>query len=214
MFRQSFREWLIERLIETKFARDAIPDAQIDAAAKQLGVDPDVLLDARARTRERRHEHGLRPRMKKLVPADVQARHSRLYQFHLYMPGELFRLWKDECAYRGIEGSTLLRALIHSYLLSSYEPTSPVTGWYWKGSRYRMGDAQIRRDFLERAVIPQGAKRALRRRAARFGGTSVGIVRALVLEAMAGKHRKVPVIDAGMMFDDEDRYYQGPSRRS
>jgi len=170
-----------------------------------------VLLEARARVRVERHRRGLpgpnTPRDASRLTPYVQSRHRRLYQLHVPMPAEIFAAWKDECAFRGIEGSAILRSVIHSYLLSSHEPEGAVSRWYWKGRLCEMGRNGARP--FERAVIPRGANRALKRRAHQRGTTVLAIVRALVLEVLDGKHRKLVLIDAPMMFDDEERYSIG-----
>lgn len=211
MLSQSFRAWLAERLRETKFARGVIPDDEIDVIAKRLGVEPDLLLEVRAAMRVEMHKEGRRMPRGPTVPGDVQARHRRVYQLHLYIPIEIFPFWKDECEFRGIEGSVLLRSIIHAYLLSKYEPQDVLTGWRWKGKRYKTPQSQQRGKVgLERTVIPQGAKRALARRARRSGTTSTAIVRGLVLEALRGLHRVIPLVEPAMMWDDEGRYEASP----
>lgn len=207
MLRQSFRAWLAEKLLTTVHARATILDEEIDARAKRLGIDADLLLEVRARFRIEQHARGLPSpytSSRQALTPEVSARHRRLYQLHLPMPVEILAAWKDECEFRGIEGSAILRSLIHSYLLASYEPKCTTRFWYWKGRRYECGKNATR--LFERATIPTGAKRALTRRAARRGTSSVAIARGLALEVLEGKHRELALIDPMMMFDDESRY--------
>lgn len=207
----NFREWLFARLKGSRFASCALPDERIDAVAKRLGVDPELLLEVRAEVRIERHERGLpSPKLqyKKRLRADPHDPHVRLYQYHLFMPEEVFAAWKEECAFRGLDGPLLLRSMIHEYLLGERE-VAPLDHWVWRGKKYMMGGNKHRGKFLERSVIPHGAKRALTLRASLLGTTSAALVRALAVEALMGLHRDVALIEAARMFDDETRYNTG-----
>jgi hypothetical protein len=70
---------------------------------------------------------------------------------------------------------------------------------------------------LELFVITQGARRALFHRSSSLGASASAVVRGLVLEALEGEHRGIPLVSAGMMYDDETRYNTvplDPNRRS
>jgi hypothetical protein len=79
----------------------------------------------------------------------------------------------------------------------------------YRGREYRCS-AKVN-EFQEKTLITHGAWRALRRRADRHGCAAAAILRALVLEVLDGEHRSVTLIDARVMYDDEDRYYLGDS---
>lgn len=198
----SFRSWLFERLLGTRWATLPVEDAEIDALAQRLGVQPDVLLEARAEAKILQSKNGLRIASAR---PDESGRFKRYYQFHLFMPPPVYKAWLEECAYRELRGPVLLRALIQEYLMGDKEP-EPLSFWYWKGKHYKMGKAELRSPYLERATITQGAKRALARRAKAIGTTSTAIARALIIEALSGEHRVVKLIEHSMMFDDETRY--------
>lgn len=206
----AFRERLIELIIATNYVRDVIADDQIDAAAKTMGVDPDVLIEARVRYRIQRKLDGFQP------PLGRKKRGTRHYQLKLSMPKEIFYLWKQEAELRGIESSALMRSLVHSYLLGSYEPKQLTARWYWRGKRWRVAEREWEKTrgqgypFRERALITLGANRALSVRAARRGHVQSAIVRALVLELLDGKHEGLTIIDAQTMYDDETRYRMEP----
>ncbi len=198
----SFRSWLLERLLGTKWATLPARDDEIDALAERLGVQPELLLEARAEAKIQKSKNGLRIAAAR---PDESGRFKRYYQFHLFMPPPVHKAWLEECAYRELRGPVLLRALIQEYLMGDTEPT-PLSFWYWKGKRYQMGKAEQRSPFLERATITQGANRALKRRAMAIGTTPTAIARALIIEALSGEHRAVKLIEHSMMFDDERRY--------
>jgi hypothetical protein len=171
-------------------------DADVERAAHELGLDAEFLLEVRAETRIRRNKRGFAGQLNEK---------RMLYQYHLFMPEVVWNDWHRECAFRGVGGPILLRSLIHDYLLGDREPL-PAGSWYWKGKRYEMGENKKRWKFLERAAMPHGARRALRARAERLGTMPTAVARALVIEAMSGLHRDVPLVETGMMFDDERRY--------
>jgi hypothetical protein len=208
---EHFRKWLVERLLGTRFSAMAIDDSRIDEVARLLGVSPELLLEARTRSRIERYERGQPSRRLMSKPGAGEA-HHRLYQFTLFMPEVILKAWEEECNYRDVDGPVFLRSLIHSYLLGSREP-EPREAWRWKGQRFTM-PASDRDRFREKATIPIGAKRALTVRAIRLGTQSTRIVRALVTEALAGGHRGIPLVETAMMYDDEERYLSGSSKRA
>jgi len=205
-----FRAWVGARLLGTQYATIRIDDSDIDAVAKKLGVDPDLLLEVRAQAIIDLHDRGL---AQPISNSQNQRRSldeatQRLYQYQMWFPPPVFEAWRHECDRRGVHAATFLRSLIHYYLLSTREP-EPLQDWSWEGKLYR-GYRRERVD--ERAVIPHGAKRALLRRATLRGTRSTHIVRALILGAMRGEYQSVPLVTSGMMYDDESRYYTGETR--
>lgn len=202
-----FRKWVGARLLGTKYATIRIDDSDIDAVAKKLGVDADLLLEVRAEAIIDLHKRGLAP----AISNGTKRRQSleevtkRIYQYQIWFPQPIFDAWRIECARRGVHASTFLRSLIHYYLLSSREPGA-LRDWVWEGQLYR---GYTKGGVDERAVIPHGAKRALMRRASIQGTRSSHIVRALILAAMRGEYQSIPLVSAGMMYDDESRYYTG-----
>jgi len=203
----SFRKWLFARLLGSSFATEGISDDRIDAVAKQIGVDPDLLVEVRTEARLGQHRRGLSLAHGRFIRASPQDRHMRIYQYHLFMPGPVYRAWQEELEFRGVPGTVLLRSLLHDYLQSRRD-VGALASWIWDGNTYKLGKL-TRKDFEQRTVIPHGAKRALARRAAAAGTTSTAITRALVLEALRGLHRDILLVDPGAMYDDENRYYLG-----
>lgn len=201
---QSFREWLAARLLGTKYATVRISDDRVDAIAKRLGVDTDLLLEVRAQARLALHDRGLSPARSNA--GGTQEGIERLYQYQMWMPPQIHAAWMAECELRSAHPPTFLRSLIHDYLMGSHEPAS-ARRWFWKGKplpTYVKGSS-----VNEHTVITLGARRALMRRSRARGAQAANVVRALVLEAMAGEHRDIPQLTAAMMYDDETRYYTG-----
>jgi hypothetical protein len=200
----SFREWLFDRLLGSRFATMAIDDSDIDKTAKRLGVDPELLLEVRAQARVDRRARGLpSPKLRHSKP-EPGAAVRRLYQYQISLPAEIEAAWRDECAFREVRGALLLRSLIHDYLSNSREPEF-MSFWLLGGKCYIAGKHK-RHLHEEKATIPNGAKRALSRRAVLAGTTPTTIVRSLMLEVLAGQHRHVRLVESSMMFDDERRY--------
>jgi hypothetical protein len=121
------------------------------------------------------------------------------------MPPEIISMWKAECELRGVHPPTFMRSLIHEYLLGTREPRA-VHHWSWRGKIY----PAYRAGTHEPTVITQGARRALFHRSSSLGTSASAVVRGLVLEAMEGEHRDIPLVTAGMMYDDETRYNTVP----
>jgi hypothetical protein len=205
-----FRERLIELVIATAYARDPMTDDKIDEVAKLIGVDPEVLIEARVRYRLQRRRDGYQ------IPLGQKKRGSRHHQLFCEMPREVFEAWRREAERRAVLPSALLRSIVQAYLLGSYEPPELLRHWYWRGrvvaiepyaeKKQRVGGYPYR----EVALITQGSWRALRLRAERRGHGAAAIVRALVLEIVDGKHERLRLIDAQSMYDDETRYRTEP----
>jgi hypothetical protein len=203
-----FRTWLAKRLLGTKFASMALGDDEIDAVAKRIGVDPDLLLEVRAEARIALRSRGLSPPQSNSKRASAAARDEqmqRLYQVKVWMPPVVHAAWLAECHRRGVHPPTFLRSLIHEYLRGTREPSAEAY-WRWQG-KLILKYHKIR--IAEKAVIPHGAKRALGLRAAALGTTPIPVLRALVLEALAGEHHGIALVPSSMMFDDESRYNTG-----
>ena len=197
----TFRRWLSDRLLGTEFARMPIPDDEIDAVAKRIGVDPDLLVEVRMRARVLRASRGVQD------PLGTKRAGTRHMQVMLPMPEIVKKDWREECEWRGVDPPALLRSCIHEYLLHDREPEQLLGYWFYKDRKRAC--SKKTNEFNEKVLITHGAWRALRRRADRHGCASTAIMRALVLEVLAGQHRNVPLVDARTMYDDEDRYYLG-----
>jgi hypothetical protein len=208
-----FRAWLIARLAATTYATTYLPEHQLDQAADYLGVTRDVLDAARQLAQKQRAEQG------KPLPAGRRRKGSGHYQLDIPFPKELWQPWKDEAERRGVDSSTLLRSMLHTYLLGSWEPSEePLTKWYWRGRLYSVTLKNYRREkrqmypYRERVHMTQGARRALIRRANRRGCTMTALARSLILRCMEGTWAppgSLRIIEARGMFDDEERYYNG-----
>jgi len=210
--RQTFREWLIGRIMGTAFATATIEDHDIDAIAHEMGIEPQTLLEARLRVVRERAERG------RAVPEGVKRAGSHHYQFDLWMPEAIHKTWREECARRGLLGSTLLRSMLHAYLIGSWEPRTMSKKWVWRGVGYEMRVNEWKKEhgsrypYRERALVTRGARRALARRAGRRAAQPTAVARALVLACIDGRWAQpgtIDIVDSTDMYDDEARYFLG-----
>lgn len=203
----SFREWLVERVMTSAPARYAkVTDEQLKKIAKRMGVQVDVLIEARVRVVEQALESKLQP------PLGHKVRGSRHFQFKLAMPEVVFRAWRAHAEDRGVDPQALLRSVIHHYLLGSDEPSTLLRQWIWQGKTYVSQERKWEREhkagypFRERALLTNGVKRALERRAQRLNCTAAALVRGIVLDTLDGKHPRIKIVDARTLYDDETKY--------
>jgi hypothetical protein len=191
---QPFRTWLIQRLIATRAAEINVPDARIEEYAKQMGVHPDVLFEARA--------------LLLIEDAKIGRFFRRHYfQCEVWVPKPIWEVWLEECAFRGIASPVLLRSLLFDYLTHEREPGELLRGWRLgdRSFRVREGDS-----VKAKTQCTPAAWRVLRKRSMRRGASGSALLRALMMEAIQGEHRAIRLIEARMMHDDESRYYLPP----
>lgn len=205
-----FRRWLIERLIATGFASREYSDRDCETVAVEMGIQPDVLVEARLDVLESRVKG------KRHALTGPKRAGSMHYQYQLEFPEQLWPIWENEAARRGIKGSVLLRSLIHCYLCGSWEPEVVSKQWRWEGIGYSIPHQRRQRGTLypwrERALVPLGAKRALTIRAERHRASARSVVRSLALATMSGiwaRPGDLVIVDCTAMFDDENLYYLG-----
>src|SRR5574342_59799 len=166
-----FRDWLLQKLLSHQIVSINVPDERIEKLAKRMGVQPDLVFEARALYRIDRAKHG-RGTLRR-----------RLGQWDVWVPHPIWKAWEEECAFRGVEPPVLLRSLVAEYLSGTREPITVLAYWFWKGKRYGVGHGG-KDAHHAKAQFPYGAWRVLQRRAKRSGVTGSGIIRALILETL------------------------------
>lgn len=187
-----------------------VHDSEVDILSERMGIHPDVLLEARIMARSRRLAAGRAP------PAGRKRAGSNHYQFELLFPPEVYEVWKHESENRGVLGSVLLRSLVHTYLMGSYEPDTISRHWEYRGIVYSLPHIQQwakqhgrRYPYRERTLIPNGARRALIHRSNRLGVEPSILVKSLILLMLNNRWAHpgtISMIDAANMYDDEKRY--------
>ena len=192
-----FRDWVVEHLSRTGHARVQLADDAFDEFAEKLGVQPDVLAEARAVLKMRLTSAG------RQVPRGTRVKGSGVFRLKLKVPGEILRDWKEECSARGCDSTTLFRSVIHAYLQGSAEPQSLGSHWVYQGRRLKIPSGVA---IALQASITPAALRTLHLRALELGSTPTAIGRGLILEVLAGKYTDVQLVEPRRMFNDESRY--------
>lgn len=206
-----FRDWLVSRLADTRFAGWTYEPERLGRVSDQLGVQPSVLRDACEIRQQRRRETG-RPLVRKGFGGA-----SREYpQIEVNMPGAVWHAWRDACAQAGVLPSAMLRSIVHVYLQGDWEPEHISRHWVFKGRAFEVRDRRFHREtgkkwpYRERAVITRGANIALMRRAELQRASRHALLRGLVLEVVNGRLTRLVPIDATNMWDDAERYLRRP----
>jgi hypothetical protein len=167
------------------------------SVAPRLWISQDALVEARRRLDAQARERGLPPiKGRKRAGTDHP-------QLDMLMPKEVWAEWLDWCESSAMESSTALRSLLHTYLLSGTEPRGVTRSKWVYGGRVLPVDRACR----EKCLVSGGAYRALRRRASRLNVPITAIARALVLDVLGGRIRRVTPVDARTMWDDPDKYW-------
>jgi hypothetical protein len=203
-----FRRWLAERVAETSWVWGcSVTNREL---AQQLGVDPEIIVDARRYLdrveRERCERSGA-------VLARVGRNGRPKVVDHtkdlvVRTPQYVFAEWHKLMELRGIHGTTAMRSLIH-YVLShpEYRPTRQF--WYYQGKRHYVGPEMSHRWYI-RVTLPSGLWAVLARRSKSLRMHKVHLCRDLILDFMEGKiPANLPLITNIEQFWDPSRYVAG-----
>lgn len=179
-----FREWLVNLVAGTRWAR---VEGDVEKISKHLGVRPEVLEEARRRGERR--------------AIDTCA-------FVLFMPEEIFKLWKRTLELQGLEGGLLLRGLIQVLLTSAKKPTWTNNWWMVGGKRYNMGNNRKGQNWpwKVKALISRGADRALVQIADHHRTTKTSLIRGQVIDYLEGRSPKVILMPSDAMANDPKKY--------
>lgn len=191
-------------------------DAEVDRVAAHIGVQPDVLLEARVRAKLKMNAGFVTPASLNTTQQRRRNRSELLTsgahtnrQLILCFAREPWEAWDAHVKDWGVDGAALLRSLIHAYLLGTYEPEQINRYWIWDNRRlYIVRDGTCR----TKTWVPGGAHRALVVRSRMRGCSTMTMLRALVTENMSGKFGRrglLKIVDTRSMFDDEERYFLG-----
>lgn len=169
----------------TRWAR---ADYDWEKLAPHLGVQVDVLRDARAR-------HGERPVVETCA-------------FVLQMPEQVWKDWKRVCAHQDLEGGLALRGLVQSLLLNAKRPTWIGKGWMYRGRRVRMAGVSHGENWpwKQKTMLSRGADRALSAIAEELKTTKTALVRGQLLDYLEGKAPRIILMSAEDMSNDPHRY--------
>lgn len=180
--------------------------------ADQLGIKPDVLLDARRFLDSMDHA---RSRVLGTQRTRTSGKNSvsvvdRNYFGRLALPqvihGELHRYLN----LRGIHPQAMARGLIHYFLLHPELRITFYRFWPWRGQRLLTGHTGKNQwPWWVRYRIPYGVSVALRRRARFLGVPVSSILRSLILELLGGKLDHVSLSVSPQQLLEGDQYPVG-----
>jgi hypothetical protein len=197
--RDQFQQWLKAKVLENQnLARVccvAVHQGRTEEVAAKMGLHA-ALVDNIGREYARRVVAAGRP-----LPTGKKVNERSYPQFKVGLPEEVWVAWNALADRIHMKPTTAVRALIHEYLLSPEDPVRADPRWIVAGHFVTGPTAHE-----YKAAITQGALAAFNTRAARLGLGSVGLLRALMAEALAGRRRiRLPITRAAM-FEDVKRY--------
>jgi hypothetical protein len=201
----TFRRWLVERVAETAWVFNSTMTNQ--EMAERLGVQPDVLIDARrfldAFYANRTKVLGLQPvRVARSNQVKVVSRRSYVM---VRTPQVVFEEWCRYADERHLSRSDLLRSLLHLYLSQKDYPITSQD-WTYKGIRY---EAFVGLDVCPWTIqcsLPYEVKTLLSVRSKMIGIAMADIARALVLDLLHGKIHDLQLITRPAQLWSLDRY--------
>lgn len=169
----------------TRWAR---ADVDVDKLGPRLGVQPDVLRDARAR-------YGARPVIETCA-------------FVLQMPERIFLDWTRACELQALDGGLMLRGLVQAMLLNAKKPTWTSKGWMYRGRRMAMSGVSHGQNWpwKQKTMLSRGAERALVEIADHLQITKTALVRGQVIDYLEGKAPRIILMGADSMSNDPKRY--------
>ena len=188
-----FREWLVQQVMGTAAARYRLESVQLDELAAAMGLQPDVLVEARNRLRG---VEGSTPDM------GVGGQ----YALSIRMPVMYRDLLSDHAKMRGIDHTILTRSLVHHYLTHNWEPDDTKRPWDFNGRPIDPSAPTLN----YQTYLSQGAGLALGLRCRRLHYSISGLTRALFRAAMDGTWARPPELvktyATADMFNDPKRY--------
>jgi len=195
----TFRQWLVKQLTLTRWS---VP---LDASPVELSVKLGVRLEVLREAQEKRGAE-----LKKRGAAGI-IRGRRRYIGHdyadikVYMPKPIEAVWKAHCATLRLEPGTLLRALVHHFLLHPVRPQATSQSWLYRGEIFKI-PRNGKGCYPARARLTRGAQIAVDYHADLWNVTPTGLVRGIITEFLEGRTRKFKAVVFGELWGDPDRY--------
>ena len=204
-----FRRWLIDKLKRSRWV--SYSTDSLEAVARRVGVQPDVLVQAQAELTAERRSDG----KKAIVLGTGRAWHGRRKQIDLDLPKAVNDDWLAYCRARDLSGSVVLRSIIHTLLSGPENPTWTGRTWWYRGKMHRLSNYKVVAakgwwPYNAKTDVTPGAARALTLRAERIGCTYTGLVRGAIIDLLEGRTKRLNVVTvASAMWEDENRYWTG-----
>jgi hypothetical protein len=169
----TFRQSLLALLKEGRWPE--ISGESPRQLAKRLGVTVEVLEQANRELAAERKQHGALPRQ-----VGQRAHHREEYAIvEVTMPHRVYWDWMAVCGAKRMKPATVLRGLIHVFLLTGDRPRTTGGTWLHRGEVFRIkptdrGHAKAR--------VPPAAKAALNHYADLWNVDVTGIVRGIIID--------------------------------
>ncbi len=193
-----FRAWLVKQLTLTRWSLPLrLSEKEM---AKELGVQIDVLREAQqARDAElkRRGNGGITRGHRRYVGSDYS-------DIDVRVPPEIRQDWDGACAALKLESSTVLRSLVHQFLMRPERPRLTAKTWFYRGVVCPV--TKIKKCQGLRTRITRGAQIALDTHAENWRVTASGIVRGLVTDFLEGRTTKLKIVNYAQLWGDPERY--------
>lgn len=180
-----FRRFLVNLLTRTHWAKT---ETDPNVLAPRLGLQPDVIVEARA-LQNRRHS-------------------IETCAFTLQMPKSIFEYWNRTSEAQQAPGALLLRGLIQVLLSQAKLPTWTGKSWFFRGKRVALSGIPHGKNWpwKQKTLISRGADRALAEIATHHKTTKTGLVRGHVIDYLEGRAPRLILISSEQMHSDPRRY--------
>jgi hypothetical protein len=203
--RAKFREWLLKLLKQGRWP--AMAGESDQAHARRLGVTLEILEQA---TRERNEE--LKQQGKPSRKLGSRTRCNDDYAIlEVTMPDQVYEHWRAFCKRFRVTRSTVLRSLIHHFLITKIRPRTTGTTWLHRG-QYHGIKPKGRRHAKTRVTL--AAQIALDHIADLLNVTATGIIRGLIADTL--ERGALPngcvLVSCSALWRDPAEYLQGKNR--
>lgn len=197
----TFRAWLVKQLTLSRWS--APLDLPPEALAIHLGVQPSVLLEAqslRDAELKKRGNGGVTRGRRRFIGHDYA-------RVEVRMPRPIHTEWREFCKARQVEPGTVLRSLIHHFLLFPTRPSNTGKKWLSHGKIVPMAWTVNEEVGLKAQTrITRGAQIALDTHADAWGIGPAAILRGLLTDFLEGKILRMKMVAFSELWGDADRY--------
>lgn len=173
----------------------------LETTAERLGVTTSVLEEARKHYEKTVERGRLGSRfITESVPVIIKA------------PRTIHEEWVSRCAQLRLDGSAVLRTLIHRLLLSRETPRYAFElRWVCHGAVHELkAPKRGTWPYRIRARVSRGAKSALKIRSERLRTTETALVRAQIIEFLERRIARLPhVVTSEQMHSNVNKYFLG-----
>jgi hypothetical protein len=206
-----FRRWLIDKVKRARWVTYTADT--VDAVARRIGVQPDVITQAQAELAAERRAEGKMP----TVLGTGRTQRLKKRQIDIDMPKDVHHDWLLYCKTRALPGSVVIRSLIQTLLSGPENPQWLGRQWRYRGRILRLTGYKeyITRGWPHnvKTDVSEGAARALTLRARSLGCTLAALVRGAVIDLLEGRTKRLNIVNSpDAMWDDETRYWLGQPR--